>query len=99
MEAWHGLKVTLAALALTGCAGKTPEPVVRTVFVDRPVAVQCVPAALDGAPNYPDTPEALKQAADAAERYALIAAGRMLRDARLGELEPIILICRGEAAK
>lgn len=86
------------ALVLTGCA-TTQEPTVRTVYVDRPVALECVPANLDPAPTYPDTNEALKQAPDAADRYALIAAGRLLRDARLAELEPVILTCRSGASK
>lgn len=84
----------IATIALSGCAAKPVEPIVRNVFVDRPVAVSCIPAALDAAPAYPDTNEALQRAADAAERYALIAAGRLLRDARLGELEPLVYLCR-----
>lgn len=87
----HATLLPLALLA--GCATK-PEPIVRTVTVNVPVAVECVPATLDPAPSYPDTDEALRSARDAAERYALIAAGRLLRDARLGELEPAILVCR-----
>lgn len=80
---------------LSACGGK-PEPIVRTVTVIKPVAVSCTPATLSPPPEYPDTDEALRNAADAAERYMLVAAGRMLRDARLGELEPVIQNCRGE---
>jgi hypothetical protein len=89
--------ILLPLLLLSACA--TPEPKVRTVTVDRPVAVSCIPAALDPAQPFPDTDEALRGAVDAAERYALVAAGRLLRDARLGELEPIILLCRDGASK
>lgn len=102
MEGWGGTKsgswVACAALLLAGC-GHQREPIVKTVYVDRPVALECVPASLDDAPSYPDSNAALKQAADAAERYALIAAGRLLRDARLAELEPVIMNCRSGASK
>lgn len=101
-DAWGGLMSgswgVCAALLLAGC-GHQREPIVKTVYVDRPVAVQCVPTSLDTPPSYPDSNAALKQAADAAERYALIAAGRLLRDARLAELEPVIVNCRSGASK
>lgn len=90
--------VIAATLLLTAC-GHQPEPIVRTVTVIKPVAVACIPATLDPAGSYPDTDEALRSAVDAAERYALVAAGRMLRDARLGELEPIIQACREGVTK
>lgn len=99
-EGWGGGRrsgswapLAVAALLLSGCA-TTGTPTVRTVTVDRPVAVACVPATLDGAPAYPDTDDALRGARDAAERYALIAAGRLLRIARLGEVEPVLETCR-----
>lgn len=81
---------------LSACFGDQPEPIVRTVTVKVPVAVSCTPATLTAPPEYPDTDEALRNAVDAAERYMLVAAGRMLRDARLGELEPVIQNCRSE---
>jgi hypothetical protein len=90
--------VAILALLLGGCATNRVPPV-KTVYVDRPVALECVPATLDGAPSYPDTDAALKQAVDAAERYALVSAGRLLRKARLAELEPVILSCRGGVSK
>jgi len=83
-------------ILLAGCATKplpTPEPVIRTVTVNVPVAAPCVPATLHPAPDYPDTDSALKSAADAAERYLLTIAGRELRVARLAELEPIVAGC------
>lgn len=91
--------VALLPLALlAGCATK-PEPIVRVVTVIKPVSVSCTPATLSPAPSYPDTDEALRSAVDAAERYRLLFVGRLLRDSRLGELEPIIQTCREEVAK
>lgn len=89
----------IGLLALAACArGAAPEPQVRIqeVFVDRPVA--CVPGNLEAAPDYPDTDEALAEAPDAGTRYALLWAGRLLRVARAGEVEPVIAKCR-EAAQ
>jgi hypothetical protein len=89
-----GIVATLSlSLMLAGCA-TTGEPVIRTIEVKVPVAVDCVPVALSDTPSYPDTDAALRAATDAAERYRLVAAGRLLRDARLGELEPIIKACQ-----
>jgi hypothetical protein len=87
----------LAATALLAACGVKPEPVVRTVTVTVPVAVDCVPATLGAVPAYPDTDEALRSSPDAAERYRLLFLGRLLRDARLGEVEPVIQSCRKEA--
>lgn len=95
-----GLALTSTALALVACAhGPDPEPDVRTqlVYVEKPVA--CVPGNLDSAGAYPDTDAALAAAAGPAERYALIWAGRLLRMARLGEVEPVILKCREAAGE
>lgn len=93
------LVLLLACSALTACAGKTPEPEIRTqrVVIEKPVA--CVPANLGNAPTYPDTAEALRNARDLAERYLLLWAGRELREARLGETEPVILACREAASE
>jgi len=80
---------------LTGCGTtQTPPPEIRTVEVTVPVRQPCVPATLDAAPEYPDTDSALRQAADAAERYLLMAAGRKLKNARLRELETVVTGCR-----
>ncbi len=84
----------LLLLPLLAACGHHERPV-RTVTVKVPVAVECVPATLGAAPSYPDTDDALRAAVDAAERYKLVAAGRLLRDARLGEVEPVLLACRG----
>jgi hypothetical protein len=80
-------------IVLAACATK-PEPVIRTVEVKIPVAVACVPKSLAKAPTYPDTAEALKASPGAADRYQLLAAGRLLRTQRLAEIEPVIEACR-----
>ncbi len=86
--------IILVGLAIAGCSTTRPEPVVRTVFVDRPVAVTCVPDTLGEAPAYADIDDALRRAPDAAARYQLVIAGREQRKARLGETEPVIKGCR-----
>lgn len=85
--------VLLLPLLLVACATK-PEPVVKTVEVTVPVVVACVPKGLGAPPTYPDTASALKGAPDAAARYVLLAAGRLLRQQRLAELEPVVEHCR-----
>lgn len=84
----------LPLLALAACATAKPEPVIRTVEVKVPVAAECVPKTLPTPPTYPDTAQALKTAPGAADRYQLLAAGRLLREQRLAEVEPIIAVCR-----
>ena len=86
-------------LILSGCATTSHgpvEPIVIQHEVDVPVTIACVPKTLAPAPEYPDTDQALKAAADAAVRYQLVTAGRALRMARLGELEPIVVGCAKE---
>lgn len=87
--------VLMPLALLTACqTAKVPEPIIKTVFVSVPgKALPCVPKELGPAPVYVDTNEKLKSAADAAERYQLIFAGRMQREARLGEIEPVISSC------
>jgi hypothetical protein len=60
----------------------------------RQVKVPCVPKDLPQAPRYPDTDRALKNAGGAADRYQLMAAGRLLRERRLELLERIVAACR-----
>lgn len=93
------LFVLLACSALVACAGKTPEPEIRTqrVVIEKPIA--CVPSNLGAVPTYPDTEEALRKAFDLAERYLLLWAGRELRAARLGETEPVIQACKDAAGE
>lgn len=88
------------ALPLAACGGKvksTPEPVVETVEVVVPgEPAPCVPNTLGPRPDYPDSDSALAAAIDAAERYALLWAGRDLRMAREEELETVIDGCPRE---
>lgn len=66
----------------------------REVVVRAPVRTACVPRALPPAPRYPDSDAALRDAGGAADRYQLLAAGRLLRAKRLALLERVIESCR-----
>lgn len=59
-----------------------------------PAPRSCVPRTLGGPPRYPDTDGALRAAPGAADRYQLMAAGRILRQQRLEELERVVAGCR-----
>lgn len=59
-----------------------------------PAPRSCVPRSLPGPPRYPDSDAALRSAPGAADRYQLMAAGRILRQQRLEELERVIAGCR-----
>jgi hypothetical protein len=74
-----------------------PPPQTRVVQVRVPTPVKCVPDDLGPAPAYPDTDRALRDAGGAADRYQLLAAGRLLRDARLRRLEEVVRHCRAAA--
>ncbi len=89
--------MSLAALCLTltACQSVRPEPRVEIQRVLVPTPIACVPEALGGPPVYPDEDSALRAAVDGAARYALIAAGRLLRMARQAETESVIVSCRG----
>ena len=73
-----------------------PASAPREVIVKVPVPVKeaCVPKAFPRAPKYPDSDAALRDAGGAADRYQLMAAGRLLRDRRLAELEKQVDACR-----
>lgn len=71
-----------------------PEPKPRVVIREVPVRKSCVPKAFPAAPRYPDTDAALKNAGGAADRYQLMAAGRLLRIQRLAQLERLLANCR-----
>ena len=88
------MALAVLPLLVTMCQ-TTSEPRVVIQTVDRPVAVSCVPAELGGPPEYPDSDSALRAAVDGAARYALVAAGRLLRMARQAETESVIVSCRG----
>jgi hypothetical protein len=64
------------------------------VKVPVPVKEACVLKAFPRAPKYPDSDTALRDAGGAADRYQLMAAGRLLRDRRLAELERQVDACR-----
>ena len=59
--------------------------------------VKCVPEDLGPPPSYPDNDAALRDAGGAADRYQLLAAGRILREQRLARLEDVIRRCRNAA--
>jgi hypothetical protein len=107
-DAWRGAAAAAAA-ALAGCASLRREPVELPAPVEvtlpAPVVVEvtppagparasCVPRTVSPAPRYPDTDAALRSAPGAADRYQLMAAGRLLRQRRLEELERILAGCR-----
>lgn len=75
-------------------AAVPPAVTVREVRVPVPVKVKCVPDDLGGPPIYPDSDKALRNAGGAADRYQLMAAGRVLRKQRLERLEETIKRCR-----
>lgn len=86
--------IALSALSLAACASRPAEPVVKIVETKIPVPASCVSDKVPGPRDYPDTDAALKAAGGAADRYQLIAAGRLLRNQRLAETEPVIAACR-----
>lgn len=79
-----------------------PEPPAPVVSPPKPAPPppvpappkSCVPKTLGAAPRYPDTDAALRGAAGAADRYQLMAAGRILRQQRLEDLERVVAGCR-----
>lgn len=86
------LTILSASLFLTACAS-TPEPRIVTKEVRVPIAIKC--AADPGAdPQFSDTPDALKAAADIFVRVQLLLAGRAQRDGRLAELKAANAGCR-----
>lgn len=86
------LALPLAACSTTREIAAPPVVITKEVVVPGPQS-PCVPASIGEQPSYPDTDASLRAAADAADRYQLMAAGRKLRDARLREIEPVIASC------
>jgi hypothetical protein len=70
-----------------------PTPLIRPP-PPPPPAKSCVPKTLPPPPRYPDSDAALRNAAGAADRYQLMAAGRILRAQRLDDLERVVAGCR-----
>jgi hypothetical protein len=94
---WRAPLTGFLLFVLAGChttGAIPPEP--RIVIQEKvtPVHAPCTPSNVAPAPSYPDTDEALRNAAGADERYKLVIAGRELRNARLGVVEPVIEGCR-----
>jgi len=104
------LAALVTALAVSACANApgrprpqatvrppphAPPPVTqRIVRLRAPPPPKCVPDDLGPPPAYPDTDQALRAAGGAADRYQLLAAGRLLRDERLAKLEEVVRKCR-----
>lgn len=82
-----------STVTLAGCATTTPEPEVKIVYVDRPVAVSCVPATFDTNPEFQVNRGDVVGAADAAERLRLTGAGFLERDAYLSVVQPVLKGC------
>jgi hypothetical protein len=70
------------------------EPGPALIRPPLPAKPSCVPKGLARAPKYPDTDQALREAGGAADRYQLMARGRLLRNQRLTELEKVVDGCR-----
>jgi hypothetical protein len=103
----------LAAAGLAGCVtlrppAQRPKPPAAALAQPAPTAVapqtrivrvpvKCVPDSLGPAPAYPDSDKALRDAGGAADRYQLMAAGRILREQRLQKLEDVVKRCRNAA--
>jgi hypothetical protein len=107
MRCFAVVAAVLSAVALAGCATHAPlapaptasrpppaaaAPRVLRVIVPKPV--KCVPDDLGPPPSYPDGDAALRDAGGAADRYQLLAAGRILREQRLQRLEDAVKRCR-----
>ena len=71
-----------------------PPPPTASAAVPVQPQRSCVPRGVGPAPRYPDSAAALRNAAGAADRYQLMAAGRLMRQRRLAELERVLAGCR-----
>lgn len=86
--------IIAAALLLAGC--QTPaEPEVRTVRVNVPVPVSCVPSDARIEPEFRVSRGDVATAYDAAERLRLSAAGFLEREAYITEQLPVLRGCKG----
>jgi hypothetical protein len=85
--------VILVGAALGACAtspGGRGAP--RAVNLPTPIACR---ADIGPQPDYPDTDDALRAAADLFERVRLLAAGRLMRMARERDLTAALGACEG----
>lgn len=89
-----GVAVLWPLLTAGSCATTSggPPPAPREVRVVVPV--KCNPQ-IGPEPVYPDTDAALRAAPSWFERLKMVAAGRVLRIAREGELKAALDACRG----
>ena len=82
----------LLIFVLTGCATpQPPEPVIRTVTVEVPIAVHCRPD-VGAEPDYAD----VTTAPDMFQAVARLRANFILATARIGVLHTALKGCRGE---
>ena len=73
----------------------SPGPAqIKTVIVEKPVPVSCVPDNLPKRPVYPDNIMALLLAPNEVARAQLVEAGWGIRDARLDLLEGVVDSCK-----
>lgn len=79
-------------LVLTACqTQRTPEPIIRTVTVNVPVAVQCVPA---NTPTQPPARQALGVSGETGELIQTIT-GELIERRQYDDLvSPVIAACR-----
>lgn len=89
-------KTEPAAAPAAPIASRAPVAAAPVVRPPPPVAAArgCVPRTLPQPPRYPDSDAALRDAPGAADRYQLMAAGRLMRQKRLDELERVVAGCR-----
>jgi hypothetical protein len=90
----HGVVLTALALILGACSSTGTEPPVKTITVDVPVAVKCA-VATPAEPAYPDTDQALADAADIFAGVQLLKEGRALRIAYIQGLQATLKGCTG----
>jgi hypothetical protein len=95
MSACSLLKPSVPTAPKPESASQAPPPAPpRVVRLIVPKPVKCVPDEVGPPPVYPDSDAALRDAGGAADRYQLLAAGRILRQQRLQRLEDIVKRCR-----
>lgn len=90
----HAMCLILLAIELAACTTPAEGPPPAPTIVQIPIPASCVRSDFPGAPNYPDTREALKAAPDWAARDQLLRAGWDMRDSRLAVLEQQLAACR-----
>jgi hypothetical protein len=83
----------IAGLMLAGC-GTTGEPVIKTVSVEMPTPVSCVPAEMPSGPAPSLSAAQLLAAPDAAARYQLLAEFWTSASPDLAMLAGVVEACR-----